>query len=81
MNPDFDIQFMYYPYLICLFIIGYLIPLFSRATIVFGVKIPSDQLANPEIVQLKENYKRYYLMIMIPFVILLSLQFIVTVII
>jgi uncharacterized membrane protein len=71
MNPDFDIQFMYYPYLICLFIIGYLIPLFSRATIVFGVKIPSDQLANPEIVQLKENYKRYYLMIMIPFVILL----------
>jgi len=71
MNPDFDVQLIWYPYFVCLFIIGYLIPIFSRTVIVFGVKIPSSQLANPDILQLKENYRRSYLLIMIPFVIIL----------
>jgi uncharacterized membrane protein len=52
--------------------LGYLMPFFSKETLLFGVRISNAEKSNPELERIKNNYKHVYLAVMIPFLIIIS---------
>jgi uncharacterized membrane protein len=75
MEPNLAFVLLYFPIIIATFIIGYIIPFLTKETIIFGVRIPDEEINNPLVEQLKRNFKHNYLAAMIPYSIMIGFPF------
>ena len=56
--------------LVVISFLGFIIPLLTKDTILFGSRIPQELKKHDEVKQLKKNFKQVYLIIEIPFLII-----------
>ncbi|MHB9012455.1 MAG: DUF1648 domain-containing protein [Ignavibacteriaceae bacterium] len=74
MEHNYALLLLYFPILISTFILGFIIPFLNKETIIFGVRIPDEEISNPMVEQLKRNFRHNYLATMIPYSIVLALS-------
>jgi len=70
MESNYAYLTVYFSIIIGLFIICYYIPFLNRETIIFGIRIPVEEIKNQLVEQLKRHYKHTYMAVMIPYIIL-----------
>ncbi len=64
---------LFMPVYIILFVLGLIMPVVSRKEIFFGIRLPREQMDNPELEKVKKEYQKTYLLMFVVFIIIFIL--------